>query len=93
MRPMELSWRCTFLKSIVLHVELCDNLPIKLKMNAIPITGTLTDIERNFSTSSQAVKLLTQRHGSKQLKLDRVNRQVNVMMHSLNVCDDYWKYI
>lgn len=58
-------------------------------MNAILITSMLTDIERNFSTSSQAVKLLTQRHGSKQLKLDRVSRQVNVMMHSLNVCDDY----
>lgn len=58
-------------------------------MNAILITGMLTDIEINFSTSSPAVKLLTQRHGSKQLKLDRVSRQVNVMMHSLNVCDDY----
>ena len=58
-------------------------------MNTILITGMLTDIERNFSTYSQAVKLLTQRHGSKQLKLDRVSRQVNVMMHSLKVCDDY----
>lgn len=39
---------------------------VKLKMNAILITVMLTDIERNFITYTEAVKLLIQRRGSKQ---------------------------